>query len=63
MRSSAMVNHCYTNAVDRDFGPFLLKACMYFLFRCNLCLNGHEYAGRQFAEEGIAFSRRSTMAS
>jgi hypothetical protein len=32
VRSSAMVNHYYVYAVDRDFGPFFLKFCSYFPF-------------------------------
>jgi hypothetical protein len=55
VRSTAMVNHYYIYAVDRDFGPFFLKFCSYFPFNAKLCLNGHEYAKRQLAREGIAF--------
>jgi len=50
-----MVNHYYIYAVDRNFGPFFLKFCSYFPFNAKLCLNGHEYAKRQLAQEGIAF--------
>jgi hypothetical protein len=55
VRSTAMVNHYYIYAVDRDFGQFFLKFCSYFPFNAKLCLNGHEYAKRQLAREGIAF--------
>jgi hypothetical protein len=55
VRRSAMVNTYYIYAVDRDFGPFFLKFCSYFPFNAKLCLNGHEYAKRQLAQEGIAF--------
>ncbi len=55
VRSTAMVNHYYIYAVDRDFGPFFLKFCTYFPFNAKLCLNGHEYAKRQLACRGIAF--------
>jgi len=55
VRGSAMVNSYYVYAVDRDFGPFFLKFCSYFPFNAKLCLNGHEYAKRQLAREGIAF--------
>src|SRR5260370_32619943 len=55
VRSTAMVNHYYIYAVDRDFGPFFLKFCSYFPFNAKLCLNGHEYANRQLAREGMAF--------
>src|SRR5205823_13355631 len=55
VRSSAMVNSYYIYAVDRDFGPFFLKFCTYFPYNAKLCINGHEYAKRQLAKEGIAF--------
>src|SRR5258705_9192045 len=55
VRSTAMVNHYYIYAVDRDFGPFFLKFCTYFPFNAKLCLNGHEYAKRQLTRQGIAF--------
>ena len=55
VRSTAMVNHYYIYAVDRDFGPFFLKFCSYFPFNAKLCLNGHEYAKRQLGRERIAF--------
>src|SRR5438128_5434641 len=55
VRSTAMVNHYYIYAVDRDFGPFFLKFCSYFPFNAKLCLNGHEYAKRQLVQEGIIF--------
>ena len=55
VRSTAMVNHYYIYALDRDFGPFFLKFCSYFPFNARLCLNGHEYAKRQLAHRGIAF--------
>jgi len=55
VRSTAMVNHYYIYAVDRDFGPFFLKFCTYFPFNAKLCINGHEYAKRQLAHKGIAF--------
>jgi hypothetical protein len=55
VRSTAMVNHYYIYAVDRDFGPFFLKFCTYFPFNAKLYVNGHEYAKRQLARKGIAF--------
>jgi len=55
VKSTAMVNHYYIYAVDRDLGPFFLKFCSYFPFNAKLCLNGHEYAKRQLAQKGIAF--------
>jgi hypothetical protein len=55
VRSTAMVNHYYFYAVDRDFGPFFLKFCSYFPYNAKLCLNGHEYLKRQLARRGIAY--------
>jgi hypothetical protein len=53
--STAIVNQFYIYAVDADFGPFFLKFSSYFPYTGRLCLNGHEYAKRQLAREGIAF--------
>ena len=53
--STAMVNHWYWYAVDRDVGPFFLKVCTYFPYTVKVCLNGHEYLKRQLATEGIRF--------
>jgi hypothetical protein len=54
-RSTAMVNHFYFYAVDRDFGPFFLKFGTYFPYTGKLCLNGHEYVKRQLAQRGMAY--------
>lgn len=56
IKSTAMVNHYYVYALDSDFGPFFLKFCTYFPYNARLCLNGHEYAKRQLAREGIIFT-------
>jgi hypothetical protein len=53
--STAMVNHWYWYGVDRDFGPFFLKVCMYCPYTVKVCLNGHEYLKRQLAQAGIPF--------
>src|SRR4030081_622559 len=55
VKSTAMVNHYYVYAVDRNFGPFFLKFSTYFPYNAKLCLNGHEYAKRQLAQKGIGF--------
>jgi len=55
VRSTAMVNHFYVYAVDRDFGPFFVKFCTYFPYTAKLCLNGHEYVKRQLAQRGIPY--------
>jgi len=55
VKSSAMVNHYYIYAVDRDFGPFFLKFCSYFPYTGRLCLNGHEYAKQQLKRKDINY--------
>lgn len=55
VRSTALVNQYYFYCTDRDFGPFFLKFSSYFPYNGKLCLNGHEYAKRQLAREGITF--------
>ena len=55
VQSTAMVNHFYFYCLDEDFGPFFLKFCTYFPYNAKLCINGHEYAKRQLAKEGIPF--------
>ena len=52
--STAMVNQYYFYGVDADFGPFFLKLGSYFPYTGRLCVNGHEWAKRQLAKEGIA---------
>jgi hypothetical protein len=55
VRSSAMVNHFYIYAVDRDFGPFFVKFASYFPYNAKLCINGNEWAKRQATKAGIGF--------
>lgn len=55
VRSTALVNQYYFYCIDRDFGPFFLKFSSYFPYNGKLCINGHEYAKRQLAIEGIGF--------
>jgi len=54
-RSTVMCNHYYFYLVDEDFGPLFIKFASYFPYTARVCLNGHEYAKRQLAKEGIAF--------
>jgi hypothetical protein len=56
VKTTGVVNHFYVYAVDADFGPFFLKFCSYFPYNARLCVNGHEWAKRQAAIEGIAFT-------
>jgi hypothetical protein len=54
-RGTVMCNHYYFYLVDEDFGPLFIKFASYFPYTARVCLNGHEYAKRQLAKEGIAF--------
>lgn len=50
------VNHYYFYLDDADFGPLFLKVCSYAPWGIKLCLNGHEWAKRQLAKQGVAFT-------
>jgi len=54
-RGAVMCNHYDFYLVDEDFGPLFIKFASYFPYTARVCLNGHEYAKRQLAKEGIAF--------
>jgi hypothetical protein len=41
---------------DEDFGPAFIKVCAYFPYPAKMWLNGHEWAKRQTAKAGIAFT-------
>ena len=56
VRSSAFINFFYFYCVDADFGPFFLKFGSYFPYTAKLCINGNEWAKRQAAKAGIAFT-------
>src|SRR5436309_2342019 len=56
VKASALVNHFYFYCFDGDFGPFFIKFCSYFPYNAKLCLNGHEWAKRQAAKAGLAFT-------
>jgi hypothetical protein len=56
VKTTGVVNHFYVYAVDADFGPFFLKFCSYFPYNAKLCINGHEWAKRQAAKAGIAYT-------
>ena len=56
VKTTGVANHFYAYAVDDDFGPFFLKFCSYFPYNARLCINGHEWAKRQAAKEGIGFT-------
>ena len=44
---------------DEDFGPAFVKVCAYFPYPMKVWLNGHEWAKRQAAKAGIAFTELS----
>ena len=44
---------------DEDFGPAFIKVCAYFPYPAKIWLNGHEWAKRQAARNGIAFTELS----
>jgi hypothetical protein len=54
-RSTVRCNQYYFYIEDEDFGPLFIKFSSYFPYGARVCLNGHEYAKRQLAKEGIAF--------
>jgi hypothetical protein len=41
---------------DQDFGPGFIKLCSYFPYPAKVWLNGHEWAKRQAAAEGLTFT-------
>ena len=56
VKTTGLVNHFYFYCLDDDFGPLFIKFCWYFPYNAKLCLNGHEWANRQAARAGIAFT-------
>jgi hypothetical protein len=46
----------YVYLWDADFGPAFIKICAYFPYPIKVWLNGHEWAKRQAAQAGIAFT-------
>jgi len=56
VRASALVNYFYFYCFDDDFGPFFIKFCTYFPYTAKLCINGHEWAKRQAAKQGLGFT-------
>jgi hypothetical protein len=46
----------YFYILDAEFGPCFLKICAYFPYPVKLWCNGHEWAKRQAAQRGIAFT-------
>lgn len=46
----------YFSIADPDFGLGFIKLCAYFPYPGTVWLNGHEWAKRQAAQEGLAFT-------
>jgi hypothetical protein len=44
---------------DADFGPAFIKVCAYFPYPAKIWVNGHEWAKRQAAKAGTAFTELS----
>src|SRR6266487_5401134 len=44
---------------DDDFGPAFIKLCAYFPYPNKIWVNGHEWAKRQAAKAGLAFTELS----
>lgn len=45
----------YFYILDPEFGPGFIKICTYFPYPAKVWLNGHEWAKRQAAHQGIGF--------
>jgi hypothetical protein len=54
-RQAVFVNHYYFYIYDRDWGPGFVKTNAYAPYPVWVYLNGHEWAKRQAAHEGIDF--------
>jgi hypothetical protein len=54
-RQAVFVNHYYAYIFDREWGPSFVKTNAYAPFPVWVYLNGHEYAKRQAAQQGIDF--------
>jgi hypothetical protein len=54
-RTERRVGVYYFYVLDREFGPGFIKICTHFPYPAKVWLNGHEWAKRQAAEQGIPF--------
>jgi hypothetical protein len=55
-KADRRVSVYYFYVLDRDFGPGFIKLCSYFPYPAKVWVNGHEWAKRQAAREGLAFT-------
>jgi len=58
-KSDRRVTCYYFYLWDEDFGPAFIKVCAYFPYPAKIWVNGHEWAKRQAARAGIAFTELS----
>jgi hypothetical protein len=54
-RQAVFINHYYHYIFDPDWGPSFIKTNAYAPYPVSVYLNGHEWAKRQAAHEGIDF--------
>lgn len=55
-RQALMVDHFYFYLVDPEWGPAFVKLCPYAPYGLWVWANGHEWAKRQLAHQGVAFA-------
>jgi hypothetical protein len=55
-KADRRVSVYYFYVWDRDFGPGFIKLCSYFPYPAKVWVNGHEWAKRQAAAEGLGFT-------
>jgi len=55
-KAERRVSVYYFYVHDPEFGPGFIKLCSYFPYPGKVWLNGHEWAKRQAARAGIAFT-------
>jgi hypothetical protein len=53
-KADRRVSVYYFYVLDRDFGPGFIKLCSYFPYPAKVWVNGHEWAKRQAAHEGLS---------
>ena len=58
-KAERRVSVYYFYVHDPEFGPGFIKICSYFPYPAKVWLNGHEWAKRQAARAGIAFTALS----
>jgi hypothetical protein len=56
VKEERRVGMYYFYVLDPEFGPGFIKICTYFPYPTKVWCNGHEWAKRQAAREGIDFS-------